>query len=76
MSQNYQNYEHIIIDGGSEDSTIKIINKYKFKNVKFYLKKNFNIYKSLNFAINKSKGEYILILHSDDIFNSNDILKK
>ena len=76
MSQNYQNFEHIIIDGGSKDSTIKILNKYKSRNVKFYIKKNFNIYKSLNFAINKSKGEYILILHSDDIFNSNDILKK
>ena len=76
MSQNYQDFEHIIIDGGSKDRTIKILNKYKNKKVKFYIKKNFNIYKSLNFAINKSKGEYILILHSDDIFNSNEILKK
>ena len=39
MSQNYQNFEHIIIDGGSKDSTIKILNKYKSRNVKFYIKK-------------------------------------
>ena len=76
MSQKYQNFEHIIIDGGSKDSTIKILNKYKSRNVKIFVKKNYNIYKSLNFAIDKSKGEYILILHSDDIFNSENILKK
>ena len=76
MSQSYQNYEHIIVDGGSKDNTIKILNRYKSNNVKIYIKKNFNIYKSLNFAIKNSKGEYILILHSDDIYNSNDILKK
>ena len=30
LNQNYQNYEHIVVDGGSEDDTLEILKKYKF----------------------------------------------
>ncbi len=29
LNQNYSNYEHIIVDGGSSDTTIDIMKKYK-----------------------------------------------
>ena len=32
--QTYQNIEHLIIDGGSKDQTLKIIKKYDKKNIK------------------------------------------
>ena len=31
QNQNYQNFEHIIIDGGSTDKTVNIIKKYESK---------------------------------------------
>ena len=71
LSQDYKNLEHIIVDGGSKDKTLSILNKYKNKKVKIYKKKNFGIYKSINFGIKKSKGKFISILNSDDIFHSN-----
>ena len=41
MSQNYHNIEHIIVDGGSTDNTLKILKNYKFKNKRvFFLKNN------------------------------------
>ena len=36
FSQTYNNIEHILIDGGSNDSTVEILNKYKNKKKKNY----------------------------------------
>ncbi len=75
LSQNYKNYEHIIVDGGSTDNTLKILKNYPNKNKKIFIKKNCGIYKSINYAIKRSTGKFICILNSDDIFHSNDTIK-
>ena len=74
-SQNYNNIEHIIVDGGSKDDTNKILKQYNFKNKKIFTKKNYGIYKSINYGINKATGEIIHILNSDDVYNSNSTVK-
>jgi glycosyltransferase involved in cell wall biosynthesis len=71
ISQTYKNYEYIIIDGGSTDDTIKIINKYK-KNINiFKSEKDKGIYDAINKGIKYSTGSVISLLHSDDIFYEN-----
>lgn len=75
-SQTYKNIEHIFIDGGSKDSTLKIIKKNPNKNKKVFVKKNSNIYQAMNEGIKKSSGKFIQILNSDDILNSNHIIEK
>ena len=74
LSQTYNNIEHVIVDGGSNDKTLEILNKYSKINKKVFIKKGYGIYKSINFAIKKSTGKYIIILNSDDIFNSDQTL--
>jgi glycosyltransferase involved in cell wall biosynthesis len=69
-SQNYKNIEHIIVDGGSTDATKFLIQEYPFRNKKVFICNKLKLYEALNFAIDKSIGEYIFILHSDDILNS------
>tara|TARA_B100000795_G_C22751166_1_gene419494 strand:- start:276 stop:1025 length:750 start_codon:yes stop_codon:yes gene_type:complete len=68
IAQNNLNYEYIIIDGGSTDSTKIIINKY-IKYISFFSsEKDEGIYDAINKGIIKSTGDVIAILHSDDIF--------
>ena len=76
ISQNYKNIEHVIVDGGSKDSTLKILRQYKFKNKKIIYKKGESLYESLNIAIKKSTGDLISILHSDDIYNNENTLSR
>ena len=75
-SQTYKSIEHIFIDGGSTDQTLKILKKNPNKKKKIFIKKKSSIYEAMNFGIKKSKGEIIHILNSDDIFQSNLTIEK
>jgi glycosyltransferase involved in cell wall biosynthesis len=76
LNQTYKNIEHIIVDGGSTDKTVKIIKKYPFKNKKFIRSNGKGIYASINDGIKKATGEYITVLHSDDIYQNSFILEE
>lgn len=74
-TQNYNNIDHIIIDGASSDKTIDLIRKFKIKKSVFISQKDKGIYYALNKAIKKTSGDVIGILHSDDVFNNSNIIK-
>ena len=63
--------EHIIIDGKSRDSTVKIIKKYKTKITYWESKKDKGIYHAMNKGIRKAKGDIIGILNADDFYYKN-----
>ena len=72
-SQQYKNFEHIIVDGNSKDKTLKIIKSHK-KKVKFIRNKNDKgLYHAMNVGIKKSSGDIIGILNSDDIYYKNTL---
>ena len=77
-NQNFKNFEYILVNGVSTDGTTKIINNFikKKNNYRHIIKKDRNLYEGLNNGIKIAKGEYILILHSGDIFWNKNILKK
>jgi glycosyltransferase involved in cell wall biosynthesis len=74
QTQLHNNVEHIIIDGGSTDGTVEIIRKSIDKNTVFVSEKDNGLYDALNKGIRLATGDVIGILHSDDIFNSTNVL--
>ncbi|EGR2422861.1 glycosyltransferase [Vibrio cholerae] len=70
VSQDYENIEYIIIDGGSTDRTNEIVEKYA-GNIDVYLsEKDEGLYDAMNKGIKLAKGDVIGILNSDDFFAS------
>lgn len=60
----------VVLDGGSQDDSLKIIEKY---NVRFFENKNpSNLAEQLNFAIEKCKGDWVVRLDSDEIYDFSD----
>lgn len=74
LSQTYKNIEYIIVDGMSNDKTIKIIDSYRSKLDKFISEKDEGIYDAMNKGIKLATGDIVGILNSDDeYFNENVI---
>lgn len=69
MAQSYKDYEVILVDDGSVDSSGKICDKYslKYENVKVVHKENAGLSSARNIGLNIAQGEYVLFVDSDDI---------
>lgn len=63
-----EDYEIILVNDASKDSTDKIIKNLKYNKLIKYIKnkKNFGLPKSINLAIKKSKAEYVVRVDADD----------
>lgn len=71
--QNYDNIEHIIIDGASTDGSKELIEEYvKKKWVICFSEPDKGIYDAMNKGIQKASGEYIAFLNSDDYYHKDD----
>ena len=69
INQTYKNIEIIIINDGSRDNTENIIKKFKDKRIKYYKNVNQGIGKTRNFGIDKSNGEFLMFIDSDDFLD-------
>ena len=76
QSQNFHDYEQIIMDKKSTDKTLEIIKEFGNDKIKILSEADNGIYDAINKGINLARGKYILILNSDDYFYTNDVLHK
>jgi len=74
LVQDYKNIEHIIVDGGSTDNTLKILKDYKLKKKRIIIANKAKLYEAINIGIKNSTGKIIAILNSDDIYNSTNTI--
>lgn len=75
LSQSYSNIDYVIIDGGSSDKTVTIINEYKEQLGYFISEKDKGIYDAMNKGINAAKGDVIGILNSDDLYQDSNVIE-
>lgn len=66
LLQNYKNYEYIIIDGGSTDGTLEVINKYREFLAVFISERDYGIYDAMNKGLHFCTGKIIGIINSGD----------
>lgn len=72
----FSNIEYIIVDASSKKNTPMIIaDLIKKKNIRYLKSNDNNLYKGLNLGIRASKGKYVGILNSGDIYYSDNILE-
>lgn len=74
-SQSYNNIEHIIVDGGSSDRTLEIVDRFDHV-AQIISERDSGVYEAMNKGIRASSGDIIGFLNSDDYFFSNDIMKE
>ena len=73
LNQNYPNLEYIVIDGGSTDGTINILNKYKDKFKYFKSSADQGVYDAMNKGIAQASGELIGFVNGGDIIYENTL---
>lgn len=74
--QTYGQVEHIVQDGGSSDGTVGEIERLANATTSLVSERDGGIYDAINRGIGRATGEVIGLMHSDDIFASDDVLAK
>ena len=76
LKQEYNNYEYLVVDGGSKDNTVDIIKEYEPKfggKMHWISEKDKGMYDGINKGIRMATGDVVGIINSDDFYHRTDI---
>lgn len=74
--QTYGTVEHIVVDGASVDGTVELLEEFRQKGwISYVSHKDNGIYDAMNEGHRLAKGEYVLVLNSDDWYASDDVIE-
>lgn len=75
VTQTYKNVEYIIVDGGSTDDTLAIINKYREHIHTVISEPDKGLYDAMNKGIKLATGDYLCFLNAGDCLHEDDTLQ-
>ncbi len=73
LKQDYPNFEHIIVDGASDDGTVDVLKKYP--HIKWISEPDEGESEALNKALHMASGDYIGWLNADDCYTDGALIK-
>lgn len=74
--QDFDNFEHLIIDGASKDETLEIARNSGIKQMVIFSEPDKGLYDAMNKSIAKASGEYLIFLNAGDSFASPNVLSR
>lgn len=75
LSQTYDQVEYIIVDGGSNDGTTEIIQKYQNRIDKYISEPDNGIFDAMNKGVALASGDWINFMNAGDLFYNEEVLK-
>lgn len=77
LGQTYENFEHVIVDGGSTDGTVDLIQKFEGSyrgRLKWTSGPDDGIYDAMNKGVALATGDIVGVLNSDDLYADSNVL--
>lgn len=76
INQTYPNIEYIIIDGGSKDGTMDVVNRYKDNIDVIVSEPDKGIYDAMNKGIDRATGDFVQFLNAGDVLYNEHVFDK
>lgn len=74
--QDFDNFEHVVIDGASSDGTVEIIERHKARIAYFHSRADRNAVEGFNAGIDHSRGQWLLFINADDRLANATVLSR
>ena len=76
LSQDYNDIEYIVIDGGSQDNTLEVLARYQSQISKLISEPDKGIYNAMNKGIKLTTGHIVGFLNADDLYENKTIISQ
>lgn len=75
IHQSNQDFEYLIVDGGSTDGSIELIKTYEHQIKNWISEKDSGIYDAMNKGVQYASGDWVCFLNCGDVFVNHSILE-